>query len=120
MHLLRPSAIGKLSVCRLLFQLKPAFSEEGFNALSCGKALYTKFIKYIREVSSGQRVVTLENILEFTTGASEELPLDLQSTATALRELKQTECYNTIRLTNHKPILQQKVLVVKSEPNATL
>jgi hypothetical protein len=37
--------------------------------------VYTKFVKYTREVSSGRRVVTLENILEFATGASEEPPL---------------------------------------------
>ena len=34
--------------------------------------MYAKFVKYVREVSSGQRVVALENILEFVTGASEE------------------------------------------------
>ena len=75
LYLLRPSAIAKLSVRRLLFLLKPAFSEEGSNALSREKAVYTKFVKYTREVSSGRRVVTLENILEFATGASEEPPL---------------------------------------------
>ena len=72
LYLLRPSAISTLSVRRLLFLLKPEFSDEGSNALSREKAVYAKFVKYVREVSSGQRVVTLENILEFVTGASEE------------------------------------------------
>jgi hypothetical protein len=34
--------------------------------------VYSKFIKYVREVSRGRRVTTLANILEFVTGASEE------------------------------------------------
>ena len=72
LYLLRPSAISTLSVRRLLFLLKPEFSDEGSNALSREKAVYAKFVKYVREVSSGRRVVTLENILEFVTGASEE------------------------------------------------
>ena len=33
--------------------------------LSLEKGVYAKFVKYVREVSSGRRVVTLENILEF-------------------------------------------------------
>ena len=36
------------------------------------KAIYGKFVKYLREVSSGRRVTSLENVLEFVTGASEE------------------------------------------------
>ena len=34
--------------------------------------MYGKFVKYVREVASGRRVTSLENILEFVTGASEE------------------------------------------------
>ena len=36
------------------------------------RAIYSKFVKYVRDVSSGRRVVTLGNILEFVTGTSEE------------------------------------------------
>lgn len=44
------------------------------------KAIYGKFVKYVRDVSSGRRVVTLGNILEFVTGSSEELPLGFAKT----------------------------------------
>ena len=72
LYLLRPSACAKLTVPRLLFLLKPSFSENGSNNTVHEKALYAKFVKYVREVSSGRRVVSLENILEFATAASEE------------------------------------------------
>ena len=42
--------------------------------------MYSKFIKYARDVSSGNRVTSLENILEFVTGASEEPPLGFERT----------------------------------------
>ena len=44
------------------------------------KAIYSKFVKYVRDVSSGRRVVTLGNILEFVTGTSEEPPLGFAKT----------------------------------------
>ena len=56
----------------LIHLLKPKFSEEGSNSLVHEKAVYGKFVKYMREVASGRRVVSLENMLEFVTGASEE------------------------------------------------
>ena len=102
LYLLRPSAIGTLSVRRLLFLLKPEFSEEGSNALSREKAVYAKFVKYVRLVSSGRRVVTLENILEFVTGASEEPPLgfarspNIHFTEVVTKELTTTE--NEVRI----------------------
>ena len=102
LYLLRPSAIATLSVRRLLFLLKPEFSEEGSNALSREKAVYAKFVKYVREVSSGRRVVTLENILEFVTGASEEPPLgfarspNIHFTEVVTKELTTTE--NEVRI----------------------
>ena len=64
LYLLRPSSIISLSVRHLLFLLKPEFSEEGSNMLIHEKAIYSKFVKYVRDVSSGRRVVTLGNILE--------------------------------------------------------
>ena len=77
LYLLRPSCSNdsaKLSVKKLLFLLKPEFSEEGSNSRPCENAVYAMFVKYVREVSSGRRVVTLENILEFVTGVSDEPP----------------------------------------------
>ncbi|CAH3123927.1 unnamed protein product, partial [Pocillopora meandrina] len=56
------------------------FSEEGSNMLIHETAIYSKFVKYVRDVSSGCRVVTLGNILEFVTGTSEEPPLGFAKT----------------------------------------
>ena len=36
------------------------------------KSVYACFVKYVREVANGRRITKLENILEFTTSASEE------------------------------------------------
>ena len=80
LYLLRPSSIIILSVRRLLFLLKPDFSEEGSNRLIHERAIYSKFVKYVRDVSSGRRVVTLGNILEFVTGTSEEPTLGFAKT----------------------------------------
>ena len=44
------------------------------------KAIYSKYVKYVRDVSSGRRVVTLGNILEFVTGTSKEPPLGFAKT----------------------------------------
>jgi hypothetical protein len=74
LHLLRPSD-ARLTGRMLIHILKPNFAEEGSNRLSHEKAVYARFIRYVREVESGRRVVSLENILEFVTGASEEPPL---------------------------------------------
>ena len=76
-HLLRPSAEHRLTVQRLLQLLKPQFSVEGSIAMNQEKAVYQLFVRYLREVSSGQRScgdlnLNLEHILEFVTGASEE------------------------------------------------
>ena len=48
------------------------FSEEGSNSLKYKKAVCSKFVKYLQDVTSGRTVTTLENILELATGASEE------------------------------------------------
>ena len=44
------------------------------------KAIYSKFVSYVRDVSSGRRVVTIGNVLEFFTRASEEPPLGFGKT----------------------------------------
>ena len=73
LYLLRPPQNNaKLTVPLILHLLKPTFSEEGSNSLKYEKAVYSKFVKYLRDVVSGRRVTTLSNILEFVTGASEE------------------------------------------------
>ena len=77
LYLLRPSCSSdsaKLSVRKLLFLLKAEFSEEGSNSRPYENAVYSMFVKSVREASSGRRVVTLENILEFVTGVSDEPP----------------------------------------------
>jgi hypothetical protein len=61
-----------LSVKKLLYLLKPKFSENGSNSLLYEKSVYACFVKYVREVANGRRITKLENILEFTTSASEE------------------------------------------------
>ena len=80
LYLLRPSSIISLSVRHFLFLLKPDLSEEGSNRLIHERAIYCKFVKYVRDVSSGCRVVTLGNILEFVTGTSEEPTLGFAKT----------------------------------------
>ena len=74
LHLLRVSDT-RITVKMLLHLLKPNFSEEGSYSLTYEKAVYSKLVKYVREVASGRRVPSLGNILEFVTGASEEPPL---------------------------------------------
>ena len=54
-YLLRPSQnSAKLTVQMLLHLLAPQFSEEGSNNLTHKKSVCGKFVKYIREVASGQ------------------------------------------------------------------
>ncbi|KAK3746092.1 hypothetical protein QZH41_004617 [Actinostola sp. cb2023] len=48
----------------------PKFSEPGSNSRMYENQVYSKFIKYVREVSSGRRVTTLANILECVTCAN--------------------------------------------------
>ena len=73
LYLLRPlQNNARLTVPMIFHLLKPTFSEEGSNSLMYEKAIYGKFVKYLREVSNGRRVTSLENILEFVTAASEE------------------------------------------------
>ncbi|XP_015768139.1 PREDICTED: uncharacterized protein LOC107346812 [Acropora digitifera] len=73
LYLLRPAQNkAALTVPMLIHLLKAKFSEEGSNSLTYEKAVYGKFVKYVREVASGRRVTSLENILEFVPGASEE------------------------------------------------
>ena len=79
LYSLRPSQNNaKLTVPVLIHLLKSKFSGEGSNSLVHEKAVYGKFVKYMREVASGLRVVSLQNILEFVSGASEEPILGLE------------------------------------------
>ena len=73
LFLLRPSQNNaKLTGPMLIHLLKPKFLVEGSNSLVHERAVYGKFVKYTREVTSGRRVTSLENFLEFVTGASEK------------------------------------------------
>ena len=78
LYLLRPGGQNRgLNVQKLLQLVKPVFSEEGSNSLKFEKETYQVFIKYIREVAANRRAsgnvkITLNHILQFITGASEE------------------------------------------------
>lgn len=72
LHLLHPTN-RSLTTQIVLQMLSPLFSPDGSTALSKEKELYSLFVKYVREVSSGRRnQVKLSSILAFTTGATEE------------------------------------------------
>ena len=49
---------AKLSARKLLFLQYVEVSEEGSKSCSFETAIYAMFIKYVREASSGHRVVT--------------------------------------------------------------
>ncbi|EDO49304.1 predicted protein [Nematostella vectensis] len=71
LHLLGPST-AKLSSKMLIQLLKPTFSE-GSSAYQKQKQVYALFVKYIPQVSNGQReLISLASILIFVTGAAEE------------------------------------------------
>ena len=63
---------SSLSAKRLIQIMEPNFSQEGASALQREKEIYGVFIKYIREVASGRRVIQLGDILSFVTGSSDE------------------------------------------------
>lgn len=72
-HIFRSSTMKTLSMRSVINILKPKFSEEGSNSRIKENAMYSLFVKYLREVASGRRkVVTLNHILVFTTGMEEE------------------------------------------------
>ncbi|XP_066913552.1 uncharacterized protein [Clytia hemisphaerica] len=56
---------GQMSVKKLLQTLKP-------NLITRQKEIYKIFVKYVRDVASGRRVVKLPDILSFTTGTANE------------------------------------------------
>ena len=73
----RPSDGTGLSVKELIHLLAPTFDEEGSNSRKHQKEVYNAFIRYIREVSAGRRVmgsvnITLGHILQFVCGTDEE------------------------------------------------
>lgn len=83
LHLLRPSPAHQLSVQSLLHLLKPNFSDAGSNALVKEKEVYQLFVRYVREVAGGRRIcgnltLSLGNILQFSTGTTEEPILGFQ------------------------------------------
>ena len=52
LHLLRPTPPQPLTVKNVTNLLKPEFSEEGSNSRTFENAVYTKFMKYLREAAS--------------------------------------------------------------------
>ena len=77
LQLFMPSNSGALTVKELINLLPPCFSEEGTNDRYLQKNLYNSYIRYVREVSAGKRkcgqvTVTLEHILQFTSGTNTE------------------------------------------------
>ena len=53
--------------------LTPMFSPDGSTAVAKEKQVYAIFVHYVRKVASKRRdPISLNNILEFVTGASEE------------------------------------------------
>ena len=70
LYLFRPSDGTGLSVKKLIY-------EEGSNSRKHQKEVYNAFIRYIREVSAGRKVmgsvnITLGHILQFVCGTDEE------------------------------------------------
>lgn len=71
-YLLRPRSVP-LTMKTILRILKPLFSEEGSNIRIYEDCSYAAFVRYVRSVGSGRRPgLSLSNIIEFVTGASEE------------------------------------------------
>eukprot|EP00794_Sanderia_malayensis_P012620 gene12620-13909_t len=69
----QPSSSSTLTLKRLLLLLKPTFSEEGNNKRMFENSVYSCFVKYARNVASGQRQrLSLDNLLKFATGACKE------------------------------------------------
>lgn len=71
-HLLNPSTTC-LTLKAVTQLLKPHFSEEGSNDRKYENSVYSAFLRYMRSAASGRRGdVSLQHILQFVTGASEE------------------------------------------------
>lgn len=71
--LMQPSSSSTLTLKRLLLLLKPTFSEEGSNKRMFENSVYSCFVKYARNVATGQRQgLGLDELLKFATGACEE------------------------------------------------
>lgn len=80
MHLFRKVEKATLTLKQLTSLLEPDFSEEGTNSRKFEGEAYSIFIKYLREVARGRREdLTLEHILQFTTGVDEEPVLGFSS-----------------------------------------
>lgn len=71
-HLFIPKS-STLTLKAVIGLLRPVFSEDGSNNRQFENACYAAFMRYLRAVASGRRTtVSLQHILEFVTGASEE------------------------------------------------
>ncbi|XP_061171814.1 uncharacterized protein LOC133181305 [Saccostrea echinata] len=71
-YLLQPSTTS-ITVKALIQLLHPKFAEEGSNTRRFENIIYATFMKYLREIASGRRgTVSLQHVLQFTTGTPEE------------------------------------------------
>ncbi|XP_063397675.1 uncharacterized protein LOC134681988 [Mytilus trossulus] len=72
-HLFTPGPQQHMKFRQLTSILTPQFSPEGSNRRKRESAIYSLFVKYIREAASGRRgMVDLRCILRFATGTEEE------------------------------------------------
>lgn len=72
-HLFTPTSPNPVTLKMVTNLLQPQFSIEGSNKRLRENAVYTLFIKYLREAASGRRgTVNLGSILRFSTGAEAE------------------------------------------------
>ena len=62
----------ELASSKCVSKLHQGLDTPGIHSLKYKKAVCSKFVKYLQDVTSGRTVTTLENILELATGASEE------------------------------------------------
>ncbi|KAH3752227.1 hypothetical protein DPMN_186842 [Dreissena polymorpha] len=72
-HLFTPKEPTPVTVKMVTQLMEPHFSEEGSNRRTLESAIYSRFIKYIREAASERRQpVTLGKVLKFVTGTEEK------------------------------------------------
>ena len=102
LHLFHPSQAAALTRKKLLHLLSPKFSEEGSNARKDESVVYAAFNKYCCEAASGRRGnVTLNDVLQFVTGADEEPLLGFSaSPAIEISEASGDKAWNFVPFAN--------------------
>ncbi|XP_070556010.1 G2/M phase-specific E3 ubiquitin-protein ligase-like isoform X2 [Ptychodera flava] len=115
-YLFQPNTSSALTINKLKSLLTPTFSETGTNSRRFEGEIFALFLKYLREVSSGRRGnITLNDILQFVTGAEDEPVLGFRITP-SVEFVEMTQSYlptaNTCinRLTLPRPTIEQQLL----------